>query len=247
MGHIKVVQGMNPWQKMNDNMKSTKMNAPKPLKSLNVETSPAIKAPGDTAPEKVTFELPGSEVKDYNHAAAQEKAWKKIKEEKKPSLESDALEVLYDHNTQNQDNPVKTVCLVDSTGAACNVSLRDTYDKTNHDPEQVIKGLFELGQNDPNKFVAEKLVIGFDTDFFYDESGNLRREFYHEMLAACRDVAERHGLPSPLHSTKAVTVKPGFSELRWKVFTKDQQPRVSRLFPATVSLTPLAPEKKPKV
>lgn len=232
-----------------NNMK--KNEAPKALKSLNVELAPAAAEATSSAPDKLTVvlgteEVPNSDVKDYNHAAAQEKAWKKIKEDKKPKLEDSALTKLYSHNTENPDSAVKTVCLVDSTGAACNVSLKDTYDKAQHDPEKVTNGLFSLGQKDPNKFVAEKVVIGFDTSVFYDENGNLRKEFYHAMLEAIRDVAEEHGLPSPFSSMKVVTVKPGFAETRWKVFTEEQQPQVSKLFPATVSLTPLAPEKKPK-
>lgn len=232
-------------------MKNTKAIAPKPLKSLDVPLAPATVEAVNSAPDKLTItigseEVPSSEVKDYNHAAAQEKAWKKLKDDANPKLAAKALTHLYEHNTGNPDSPVKTVCLVDSTGAALNVSLKDTYDKAQHDPEKVSSGLLALGQRDPNKFVAEKVIIGFDTSVFYDENGNLRKELYVAMMEAIQDVAAAHGAVSPFSSSKVVTVKPGFAETRWKVFTEQQQEQVSKLFPAQVSLTPLAPEKKAK-
>ncbi|MGV0949246.1 MAG: hypothetical protein ACOYB3_01145 [Azonexus sp.] len=232
-------------------MKNTKAVTPKPLASIDVPLAPATAEATSAAPDKLTVilgseEVPSTDVKDYNHASAQEKAWKKIKDEANPKLAAKALTRLYEHNTENPDSPVKTVCLVDTTGAACNVSLKDTYDKAQHDPEKVSNGLLALGQRDPNKFVAEKVIIGFDTSVFYDDQGKLRKELYVAMMEAIQDVAAEHQVASPFSSSKVVTVKPGFAETRWKVFTEQQQEQVSKLFPAQVSLTPLAPEKKPK-
>ena len=233
------------------NMKNIKATTPKSIKSLDVPLAPATAEATNAAPDKITVnlgseEVPSTEVKDYNHAAAQEKAWKKLKDDANPKLTDKALERLYGHNTDNPDRPVKTVCLVDSTGAALNVSLKDTYAKAQYDPEKVSAGLLALGQRDPNKFVAEKVIIGFDTSVFYDEQGNLRKELYIAMMEAIQDVAAEHGVASPFSSSKVVTVKPGFSETRWTMFTEEQQAQVTKLFPAQVSLTPLAPEKKPK-
>ena len=232
-------------------MKNTKQT-PKEIKPLNVPLAPVAAATTKEVSDKLTVNLgsesePSTDVKDYNHAAALEKAWKKVKEDIKPKLESLALTRLYERNTDDPVNPVKTVCLVDTTGAACNVTLKDTYSNVQHDPERIIDGLCSLGQLDPNKFVAEKVVIGFDTGVFYDENGGLRKEFYTAMMEAIQDVADEHGLASPFSSSKVVTVKPGFATMRWKAFAEAQQAQVSKLFPATVSLTPLASEKKAKV
>lgn len=233
-----------------NNMKTT-LPKSKSITSVDVPLAPASAEATSKAPDKLTVnlgskEVPSTEVKDYNHAAAQEKAWKKIKADANPKLSATALERLYWHNTDNPDRPVKTVCLVDSTGAACNVTLKDTYGAANHDPVKVTAGLRELGKTDPNKFVAEKVVIGFDTKVFYGEDGSLNTELYTAMMEAIGDVALEHSVPSPFSSTKVVSVKEGFADLRWTAFTEAQQERVSELFPATVSLTPLASEKKAK-
>lgn len=232
------------------NMK-TKQSAPKQIKTINVPLAPATAEATKEAIDKLqvvlgTEEVPNKEVQTYNHAAAQEKAWKKIKDEAKPKLEQTALDKLFSHNTDLPDHPVKTVCLTDSTGASLNVSLKDTYENAQHNPEVVTKGLLALGKTDPNKFVAEKVIIGFDTAVFYDANGALRTDFYLAVMNSLQDIAAEHGVNSPFSSSKVVTVKPGFAELRWKEFTEQQQPQVSKLFPATVSLTPIAPEKKPK-
>jgi hypothetical protein len=230
-------------------MKNNMKQKPKPIKSVDVPLAPAHAVVETSAKITLTLgtrEVPNSDVKDYNHAAAQEKAWKIIKDDKKPLVEAPALTRLYDHNTLNPFEPVKTVCVVDSSGAACNVTLKDTYGAAAHDPERVTAGLAGLGQVDPNKFVAEKIVVGFNTSVFYDDKGVFRKALYIAMMEAVDDVALTHGVQSPFSSTKVVTVKDGFAEERWKVFTEAQQPAVSKLFPATVSLTPLAPTKKPK-
>lgn len=233
-----------------NNMKTT-LPKSKSITSVDVPLAPASAEATSKAPDKITLNLgskdePNSDVKVYNHAAQQEKAWKKIKDESKPKVQVDALTKLYEHNTDNPDHPVKTVCVVDSTGAACNVTLKDTYGAANHDPVKVTAGLRELGKTDPNKFVAEKVVIGFDTKVFYGEDGSLNTELYTAMMEAIGDVALEHSVPSPFSSTKVVSVKEGFADLRWTAFTEAQQERVSELFPATVSLTPLAPEKTAK-
>ena len=234
-----------------NNMNNTKVPTPKPLKSIDVPLAPASTGATSAAPDKLTVKLgskalPSTEVRDYNHAAAQEKAWKKLKDAANPKLAAVALERLYEHNTGNPASPIKTVCLVDSTFAALNVSLKDTYDKTQHDPKEVSAGLLALGQRDLNKFVAEKVVVKFDTGIFHDEQGNLRTALYLAMMEAIQDVAADHGVASPFSSSKVVTVKPGFADLRWTEFTEAQQEQVTKLFPATVSLTPLAPEKAAK-
>lgn len=232
-------------------MKSNKAAAPKQIKSIDIPLAPATAEATKENNDKLTIslgteEVPNKDVQTYNHAAAQEKAWKKIKDESRPKLERLALEKLYSHNTENPDGAAKTVCISDSTGAALNVSLKDTYDKAQHNPDVVTKGLLALGKTDPNKFVAEKVVIGFDTSVFYDENGALRKEFYLAVMESLQAVADEHGVASPFSSSKVVTVKPGFGDLRWREFTEAQQARVTELFPATVSITPLAPEKKAK-
>lgn len=216
----------------------------KSIKSVGVPIALALSPSSKEAPSKITFKLEGSTVvQEYNHAVAQEKAWDKVKEETKPLLQVEALAELYAYNTANSETPVKTVCLVDDTGSQCNVTIKDTYGKTNLDPDTVIDGLVNLGYMDANKFVFEKVAVSFDTGVFYNANGSLNKEFYMEMLEACESIASSHGLPSPFSSKKVVSVKPGFAEKRWKDFTKDQQLKVSALFPAQVSITPIAPEK----
>ena len=234
---------------MKNNMKTEPKS--KAIKSLDVPLAPAAAGANETSTEKLTLvlgteEVPNNDVESYNDAAAQEKAWKKIKDDKKPKIQNGALGKLYEYNTDHPDAPLKTVCVVDSTGAACNVSLKDTYGNVAHDPTKVTKGLAALGQIDPNKFVAEKVVISFDTSVFYDEKGNLRVDFYTDVMESMSLLALQHDVRSPFSSAKVVTVKEGFAEKRWQVFTEAQQERVTELFPATVSLTPLAPEKTPK-
>lgn len=231
-------------------MKNGKHEAPRLLKPLTgIEVAPA-EVPAKAA-DKLTLtlgtpEAPSTLVKDYNHAAAQEKAWKKVKEEKKPGLEQAALDYLYAHNVENPTEAAKTVCVVDGSKSACNVTLKDTYENVAHDPDVVTKALWALGINDVNTLVAEKLVIGFDTTVFYDEKGALRKQFYTDMLAAIREVADQHGIPSPMSSHKVVNVKPGFGDKRWTLFSEGQQARVTEVFKPTISAMPVAPAKTAK-
>lgn len=237
---------------MSMNMKKpTKPAKQVELNSIDLPLSAPADQKSDKSVEKLSViigseEDPSTDVKEYNHAAAQEKAWAKIMEVKKPKLTARALEAMYAHNTEHPAEAVKTVCLSDSTGAACNVSLKDTYAKASHDPAEAIAALRLLGKADPNQYIAERVVVGFDTSIFYNEDGSIKRSLYLDMMNAIQAVATNYGVESPFTSKKVVSTKPDFGDKRWTDFTEEQQPMVTKSFPATVSVTPIAPEKHPK-
>lgn len=212
----------------------------KAIKTLDVPlTSVALDALAEKL-SKVTLVMPGEAVLTYNEAASQEKAWKKIKEDKRPDVEEKALAALFEHNTSGHQ-PVKTVAVQDSTGATCNVTMQDKYSDV--DAIKVRSALALLGKTDPNVFVEEKLVVQFDTKAFYNAEGDLLSDYYQDMLAAIQDVAIKHGRPCPLAAGKVTAVKDDFGTLRWTEFSGEQQGQVSLLFPTTVTLTPVAPKK----
>jgi hypothetical protein len=226
-------------------MKNNTSVKSKAIKSVNVELAPAATAAAaGSAVDKFVHTLSSEVVKTYNHAAAQMKAWEKVVKDNRPLVEDPALHCLYGHNSANPESAVKTVRVVDASGSVCNVTLADTYGKAGLDPEKVTTALRQLGKLDPNEFVAEKVVIGFDTSVFYDEKGNLRKALYEAVMVSLAATAELHGVPSPFSSHKVVTVKDGFAEKRWSAFTEEQQETVTDLFPAQVRLTPQAQEAK---
>jgi len=217
----------------------------KPLKKLDLPVAP------DTAEESeqakvIVLNLPGESVADYNDADGRVKAWEKQKKEKRPMVETAGVNELYRHNCQAPENAVKTVRVVDSTGAACTVTVSDTYDKAQLDPVELTPKLVRLGKTDPNVFVAEKIVLDFDSSVFFDADGELRQEAYVDFLETTTAFAARHGLKNPFSSKKVVSPVDGFAEKRWSEFKVEQQAAVSQIFPATVTLKPVAPVKKPE-
>jgi hypothetical protein len=217
----------------------------KPLKRLNVPVAPEAAEEADKI-AVVTLRINGEAVRDYVEADAQVKAWEKIKGEKRPDVQDAGLVELYRYNCATSHSPVKTVKVVDGTGSACNVTLADTYGKAQLDPTTVITQLAGLGKTDPNVFVAEKVAIKFDTSVFYDADGNLRENFYVDVLKAMFTISEKYGVNSPFISTTVVSPKDGLAEKRWSEFKVEQQAAVSKVFPATVTLKPVAPAANPE-
>lgn len=220
---------------------------PKALKKLNVPVAPdADEAAGSEKSAVIILEVPGDAVALYNDADSQVKAWEKEKTDKRPSVSAAGVGELYRHNCAAPAKAVKTVRVVDSTGAACTVTISDTYGKAQLDPVVLTQKLANLGKADINAFVAEKLVLGFDSSVFYDEAGNLLVDAYIDFLETTAAFAARYGLKNPFSSKKVVSPLDGFAETRWSEFKVEQQPVVTQIFPATVTLKPVAEVKKPE-
>lgn len=215
----------------------------RPLKKLDIPVAPA-ESDTNSEVKVISLALDGDAVNLYNDADAQTKAWEKEKEKHRPAVEQAALNRLYEFNCGSPDSCVKSVRVTDETGKTCLVSLADTYGKAQLDPKKLLPVLAAMGQADPNALVAEKVRISFDSKVFFDADGNLRKEFYVAVLGAMRDLAVEHGVTNPFSSEKVVSPVDGFAEKRWEVFTVEQQPAVSRLFPATVTLKPAADTPK---
>lgn len=217
----------------------------KPLKKLNVSVAPEAPEEADKA-KVILLTLTGTDVCAYVEADAQVKAWEKIMAEKRPNVRDAGLVELYRHNCESPEHPVKTVKVVDETGTACNVTIADTYGKAQLDPASLTPQLLRMGKTDPNVFISEKVAIKFDTSIFYDAEGNLREAFYLDVLTSMGLISRDHGVQNPFSSKIVVSPNDGFAEKRWSEFKVEQQDAVSKMFPATVTLKPVAPVTEPK-
>lgn len=215
-----------------------------PLKKCSVPVAPAEPEETTAAATVIKLSLEGDAVALYNDASAQAKAWDDEKKKYRPAVEQAALNRLYEFNCGAPESCVKTVRVTDGTGSACNVSLSDTYGKAELNPKIVMSQLALLGKADPNVFIAEKVKIAFNTDVFYDAQGELRQEFYLDVLHTMAAIAKEHGVANPFSSDKVISPVDGFAEKRWSEFKLEQQPAVSGLFPATVTIKPMADSAK---
>ena len=181
-------------------------------------------------------------VQAYNQADLQEKKWKKVKTETRPLIEEVALDTLYSNNCEDGAKTVKTVRIVDATGSAVNVTLKDTYGNLALDKKVAIDLLTKLRKSDPNEYLQEKVKVEFDSSVFYESDGTFRTDFYMDFIQAVAEVAKSHEVKSPISSSKYVAVKSDFATRRWTDFRDSDQAELSTVFAPTVSLTPVAPE-----
>jgi hypothetical protein len=208
-------------------------------------------APPEVSPEvnKTCLEISihGDAVTRYNKHAKDEKEAKKAKDKARPEVEVEALDELFKFNVENPKNVKTTIKVTDDEGAKANVSFKNAYAPLS-DVQEVLNKLRTLGVSDPNRFVQKKVVIGFDTDVFYDKlDGSLKLDLYLAMMNAIQDVAANHGVPSPFTSHEVLTVKDSFHEDRWNIGANespenraDAQAWLRETFKNTVSITPVA-------
>lgn len=218
-------------------MKQTKAPKMVALQTLDVPVAPAAPEADASKAKFVYCTVPGNSVTEFVVQSKAEKEAKKLKDDSKKLFSSDAVEALFTHNIANVENPLTTVKVTDEKGGCCNVSFKDQYSDLDYSKTLAI--LQKLGVRDPNKFVAEHLVIGFDTSVFYGDGG-LRQKLYEEMLEAIAEVANRHGVASPFSSTKVLRVKDNFHKDRWTIGNNtDDQDALTKAVPNTTSFTPV--------
>ena len=221
------------------NMKSTKKPVGiVPLQTLDVPVLPAAPEADKSKSNFVHFKVDGTSVTEFSKQAKCEKAAKKAKDESKALFDKEALLALFQHNVTNPTDPKTTVKVTDEGDGCVNVSFKNQYSDLPY--TETLALLTKLGVRNVNKFVAEHLVVGFDSSVFYGEGGLLNTELYTEMVEAIQEVAARHSVACPLSSTKVLRVKPDFHAERWTIGNNEtDQETLSETIKNTVSFTPV--------
>jgi len=209
-----------------------------PLETLDVPVIAAAPEADKGQSEFVHLKIDGTFVTEFSQQSKAEKAAKTAKEKAKLMFADEAKMALFDHNVANPTSPATTVKLTDDGSGVCNYSFKNQY--SDLDYTETLKVLTHLGVRNPNKFVAEHLVIGFDTSIFYGDGGMLRKELFTEMVEAIQEVANRHEVSSPISSTKVLRVKADFHAERWTIGNnKDDQDTLSLVVKNVASFTPV--------
>jgi hypothetical protein len=219
-------------------MKSTKKPVGiVPLQTLDVPVIPASPEAGTTKSKFVHLKVDGTDVTEFGKQSKAEKAAKKLKDDAKATFAAEAIRALFSHNLANPTEPLTTVKVTDDGPGVANVSFKNQYSDLPYTETLAI--LTKLGVRNPNKFVEEHLVVGFDTSVFYN-GGLLNTELFTEMVEAVQEVAARHGVASPISSTKVLRVKPDFHAERWTIGNnEDDQEILTETIKNTTSFTPV--------
>jgi hypothetical protein len=221
------------------NMKSTKKPVGSvPLQTLDVPVIPAAPEADKSKSNFVHFKVDGTDVTEFAKQSKAEKAAKKLKDDAKAKFAQEAILALFAHNVANPTDPKTSVKVTDDATGVCNVSFKDQYGDLPY--TETLAVLSRLGVRNPNKFVAEHLVVGFDTSVFYGEGGMLNVELFTEMVEAIQEVAARHEVKSPINSTKVLRVQPDFHKERWTIGSDEfHQVDLSETVKNTTSFTPV--------
>lgn len=221
-------------------MKSTK----KPVGCVPLETldAPVIQAAPEADPAKAKFVHlkieDSTAVTEFSKQAKAEKDAKKAKETQKAKFEQQAIRALFLHNITNPTEPLVTVKVTDDGDGCVNVSFKDQYADLPRDP--ALKVLTQLGVRNPNKFVTEHMLVGFNTGIFYGADGMFRTELFNDVVEALQEVADRHDVDLPISSTKVLRVKPDFHKERWTIGNNEaDQETLTETYKNTVSFTPV--------
>lgn len=210
-----------------------------PLQTLDVPVLPAAPEADKSKSNFVHFKVDGTAVTEFSTQAKAEKAAKKAKDEAKALFDQGALHALFQHNVTNPTDPKTTVKVTDEGTGCVNVSFKNQYPDLPYTETLAI--LTKLGVRNVNKYVAEHLVVGFDSSVFYSgDGGLLNTELYTEMVEAIQEVATRHNVACPISSTKVLRVKPDFHAERWTIGNNENdQTALSEVVKNTVSFTPV--------
>jgi hypothetical protein len=218
--------------------KSTKPVGNVPLQTLDVPVIPAAPEADKSKSTFVHFRVDGTDVTEFSKQAKAEKAAKKAKDDAKASFDKEALLALFQHNVANPADPKTTVKVTDDGTGCVNVSFKNQYSDLPY--TETLQILAQLGVRNVNKFVAEHLVVGFDTSVFYGEGGLLNAELFTDMVAAIQEVAAQHEVRSPISSTKVLRVKEDFHKERWTIGNNEtDQETLSGTIKNVTSFTPV--------
>jgi len=193
----------------------------------------------------LTIEISGTDVRDYNEAAAEKKAAEETMKELAVLLKEEALVEILPRNCADPASPISSVVLVDDRGESIRVSFTSKYNNT--DPALVEKTFDMLEEAnaklDVNDYVVETLAAKFNSKVFLADDGSFSRVRYERFFTAIQAVADSLKVENPLSTEKVVIPKPDFHERRWKDFTAAQQVPLTLALPNTVTLTPIADKK----
>ena len=197
---------------------------------------PEVEVPAKKGEEPLCTSHP---IRDFCRYAALEKKYKGLKSLLQPHLVRAAVREVFSRNTANPGAPIVSVTLTDTEGeATAMASFKDSYPEV--DPEVACEQLYdELGIQDINDYLEERVVGKFNNDMFVDKAtGKFNKRLF-------KKVAAEEGVSSPLTLTRKAVVKANFHGRRWVEFpTAEDQEVLFQVIPNTVSITPKAPRKK---
>jgi hypothetical protein len=202
--------------------------------------------------ERPSLVIKSDDVVRFNGAVSDVKDAQAIVDELRIKILGQGVPFLYGHNITHPGATVKTVEVIDKTGAAVRLTSQAKYSAANPDAAEA---LFEnLGLKHPeakidiNNFVQEAVTASFDSKIFNDAEGRFNEKVYSAYAAAVLKVTNdliakgvlQTGTVSPLKTTKKVLPLESFDDKRWTTFpdVRDQE-SIREVLPNTITLTPV--------
>jgi hypothetical protein len=189
------------------------------------------------APKKSADEIPEHQI-DNNWVSryiAAKKALKEAEDDIKalePDIKLEAARYVLGQNAKAGSADLKSVKLIDKTGAAVRVTLADQYPELNRtEAEQ----LFEGWSLDVNDYVIETIKAAFDSKVFV-QGDEFSQVVYDQFSTAIASVATKLHVPNPLSCKTIVRLKPSFNEKRFQIFTPASQLSIYAALPNKTSI-----------
>lgn len=193
------------------------------------------------AGDVMTVQTEGDYCSRYNEASAIGKAAEALMGDLKPSMLPQALNHIFENNTDKPFELINSVAFRDEQDNVTRVSFTAKYSDTTAEQVEELFGKLKTKHGttaNVNDYVARTVEGTFDSKVFHDAEGRFDRTKYDRIVEALDTVCKELGVENPLSTV--VTVKPlaSFHQRRWNDFSIEDNRKISLVLKNTISFTP---------